>query len=83
MGRADEWVQILGSMHDDFNGVHTIKRDAFGSDADYSNALFVAREFNTREETKASVRTVHESHRGESSERPRVARARDVGIGDW
>ena len=42
MGRADEWVQILGSMHDDFNGVRTIKRDAFESDADYSNALFVA-----------------------------------------
>ena len=41
-GRADEWVRILGSMHDDFNGARAIKREAFESDADYSDALFVA-----------------------------------------
>ena len=41
-GRADDWVVLLGGIHEDFNGGRDVGRDDFDSDGDYSDALFVA-----------------------------------------
>ncbi|OUS47499.1 hypothetical protein BE221DRAFT_71485, partial [Ostreococcus tauri] len=41
-GRADDWVRVLGSAHELFNGERTLERQDFNSDSEFADALFVA-----------------------------------------
>jgi len=41
-GRADDWVRVLGSAHELFNGKRTLERRDFNSDSEFADALFVA-----------------------------------------
>jgi len=59
VGRADDWLRMLGETHDDFNGNRVVERTNFESDDEYSDALFI---IGRVAESRGDQQTAHKKY---------------------